>query len=379
MAVSKTGGPRDVLGWAVYLGCSWTWCIGMFLPVLLVRDLGWWGWVVFAVPNVIGAAAFGWVIKSPRASREITSAHGLACSVFSVVTIVFHLFFCAWMLPRLLLPLPNLIPVAGGAALAGLAVYRIIGPRGSAVFALAISLAAMGVVIQGGVELPHRLGELKAGPLDWLGIGIVSVFGFFLCPYLDITFHHARQSLESPVRSRVAFGVGFGVIFLVMIVFTLLYARIVAPLLWMDDARWIGRPRAIGIHILAQTIFTILAHADRLRQMFAAAILMAVGLVDWRGPIFQAYTTGNLTGGEGIYRLLMGFYGLVFPAYVLLCMIPLDRPITSVRSVVLAGACVVLAAPAFWIGYIQPQFSALLLGVAVLLAGRLVMNLRFSR
>ena len=40
--------------WAFFLACSWTWCVGMFLPVLLVRNWGIWGWVVFAVPNVIG-------------------------------------------------------------------------------------------------------------------------------------------------------------------------------------------------------------------------------------------------------------------------------------------------------------------------------------
>ena len=45
------------LPWAIYLGASWTWCIGMFLPVLLVREYGAWAWVVFAVPNVISCAA----------------------------------------------------------------------------------------------------------------------------------------------------------------------------------------------------------------------------------------------------------------------------------------------------------------------------------
>ena len=43
--------------WALFLGVSWTWVIGMFLPVLLVRDYGMLGWIVFAVPNVVGAAA----------------------------------------------------------------------------------------------------------------------------------------------------------------------------------------------------------------------------------------------------------------------------------------------------------------------------------
>ena len=42
----------NTLGWAAYLGMSWTWCIGMFLPVLLIRDYGIWGFVVFAVPTL---------------------------------------------------------------------------------------------------------------------------------------------------------------------------------------------------------------------------------------------------------------------------------------------------------------------------------------
>src|ERR1051325_4731620 len=60
-AESKTNGHW--FGWAIYLGMSWTWCIGMFLPVLLVRDYGVWASVVFAVPNVLGAAAMGWVLS----------------------------------------------------------------------------------------------------------------------------------------------------------------------------------------------------------------------------------------------------------------------------------------------------------------------------
>src|SRR5689334_21685327 len=84
------------LGWAAYLGASWTWCIGMFLPVLLVRDYGFWGWIVFAVPNVIGAAAMGWVMNSRERSRGVIESHRLACVAFSLVTIVFHVFFTSW-------------------------------------------------------------------------------------------------------------------------------------------------------------------------------------------------------------------------------------------------------------------------------------------
>ena len=54
---------RRVAGWAVFLAMSWTWCIGMFLPVLLLRDLGLGGFLVFAIPNILGAAAMGWLLR----------------------------------------------------------------------------------------------------------------------------------------------------------------------------------------------------------------------------------------------------------------------------------------------------------------------------
>ena len=89
------------LSWAIYLGMSWTWCIGMFLPVLLIREMGIWGWVVFAVPNVIGAALMGWVLKFPESSQRLVESHGVACRAFSGVTIAFHVFFVLWFVPRL--------------------------------------------------------------------------------------------------------------------------------------------------------------------------------------------------------------------------------------------------------------------------------------
>src|SRR6059058_3078406 len=89
------------LAWAAYLASSWTWCIGMFLPVLLVRDYGVWGWIVFAIPNILGAAAMGWVIRSPEQSRSIVAVHQPAIVIFSTVTAAFQVFFAAWIFQRL--------------------------------------------------------------------------------------------------------------------------------------------------------------------------------------------------------------------------------------------------------------------------------------
>ena len=39
------------LAWACFLGCSWTWVIGMFFPIMLLRDYGVAGWLVFLTPS----------------------------------------------------------------------------------------------------------------------------------------------------------------------------------------------------------------------------------------------------------------------------------------------------------------------------------------
>ena len=88
--------------WAIFLGISWTWCIGMFLPVLLVRDYGVWGWVVFAIPNVIGAAAMGWVMRRIVDEKLFYLSHFYAAHAFSTITIAFHLFFMFWVIRHLI-------------------------------------------------------------------------------------------------------------------------------------------------------------------------------------------------------------------------------------------------------------------------------------
>src|SRR4051794_16245838 len=77
------------LGWAIYLGMSWTWCIGMFLPVLLIRDYGLSAWWIFAIPNMVGAAAMGWLLRRPDSSGLIVQSHEHAATLFSLVTIAF--------------------------------------------------------------------------------------------------------------------------------------------------------------------------------------------------------------------------------------------------------------------------------------------------
>ena len=94
--ITPRSGPAAALVWACFLGCSWTWVIGMFFPVLLLRDYGVWGWVAFAAPNVIGAAAMGFVL-SPQRARTLWEQHAGAVRWFSDVTLGFHVFVLMWL------------------------------------------------------------------------------------------------------------------------------------------------------------------------------------------------------------------------------------------------------------------------------------------
>ena len=115
----------STLGWSFYLASSWTWCIGMFLPVLLVDDFGVWGWIVFAVPNVVGAAAVG-ALRSPlRDSVTPADAQGFGrlSLAFSFVTILFHTAFLGWMTPIVFSPFAgNSAQTASGALAVALCV-----------------------------------------------------------------------------------------------------------------------------------------------------------------------------------------------------------------------------------------------------------------
>src|SRR5678815_2030036 len=83
---NRKSNPLNDLLRATFLASSWTWVIGMFLPVLLVREYGIWAWVIFAIPNCVGAAAMGWTLRTREQSLAMVQSHAAACRIFSLVT-----------------------------------------------------------------------------------------------------------------------------------------------------------------------------------------------------------------------------------------------------------------------------------------------------
>ena len=374
------------VGWAVFLGCSWTWCIGMFLPVIFIRHLGIWGWIVFAVPNVIGAAGMGWVLRKPGQSEQIVHDHAAACSAFSAVTLAFHIFFLLWFVPRLVG-----LPIAA-CALALAALYLLITmmrqhwdlPAAAIVWIFSIAMLILFVCRSGRINIFLTSSEPAINAI-WLAP--VCIFGFFLNPYLDLTFHRARQALNA-TEARVAFGLGFGLFFFSMIVFTLLYAATISPLLAEDWAEHLRPALAsiIAAQMIVQAAFTISVHARSFVLANPKRGIVFAFLILAQGALFLALASNllprirGIDAGELIYLLFMALYAVIFPAYVWLCMIPgrdgVTGPTTAKVRVLLL--CVIVVIPMFWMAFIETKWPWLAPGLAVILLSRFIIPRRLQ-
>lgn len=369
------------IGWGLFLASSWTWVIGMWLPVLLIGDFGWPGWVAFALPNVAGAMLVGFVLRPRDAAIAFREQHAPMMRLFSVWTVLFHVAFLSWFLTRF----AWLIEPPAGAA----------GKAAAQSFAPALALAALGaawalsrlgsrrLLVAAGAAWAFSIAAFALAwsasdghaihappaptPAVWPGLVWAAtplVFGFLLCPYLDLTIVRARIEAQGRTGDR-AFALGFGVFFLAMIVGTLLYA-------WAFTTDW-GVNAWIGAHVLAQSIFTMAVHLRELRErgwLFdrgrATRTVRIFERVAILGLVLLALSAvdAERTGREELYyNLLLAAYALLFPAYVWIACVP--RREGLLRPGVLVGASVLLAAPALWLGAIEQRWAFLPLGVAI--------------
>lgn len=386
-------GGLAVVMWALFLGCSWTWVIGMFLPVLLVRDYGLWGWVAFAAPNVLGAAAFGFVLKNADASRAVVAKHGTACRWFGLVTVAYQ----AYLIGALAGPLG--LAAAGIIVVAILAVGRKVSLRDTfaavVVFAASIGLFAYA---QSTGQLWTHLDPAnftgRHSTMDLLLFIPAAAFGFALCPYLDLTFHRARQA-TSPGAGRAAFGIGFGVVFFSMIVFALGYAGAfenvnahigfdLAPKLWP----------VLLVQLVVQGAFTAAVHLRSLRRTvkrdqpggslaeFGLAITVAFGLMAGLGVLLMDGEPGPWIKWQFVtsvtelgYRAFLLLYGTVFPAYVLLCMTPTYRQVSHKSRVALFAVAATLSYPLACAAFIANRSLWVLPILALMVIARVAVEL----
>lgn len=393
-ALLESTPTRSPILWGAYLACSWTWCIGMFYPSILLRDFGWAGFMIFAIPNVLGAAAMGWFIKSRVDSQRFVEHHPTALWWFSAITLIFHVFWILWILNFIRLAFPisdNYYAGVGAAAIA----FAIVSSRAIRLgrapqLAIVLLIFSVGVLIAT-FAVPDldlsRQALIDAAPdslsrsYNSLWMIPLMTFGFILCPYLDITFHHARQGLDTKQGGRLGFTIGFVAFFALMILLTTRYAGVMA---WaikgetFPDTQtitpWLGA--IILAHILCQWIFTVRVHLDRIKtipgaqakqpMLFGLALLSGfAGLIALKLPDHS-----NLTGGEILYRTFLSFYGLLFPTYMLYRAILARRE----KSLAIMWLTVAVASPIFWMGFMERQSIWLVPGMGIVLLGAAVVK-----
>jgi hypothetical protein len=397
----------------------------MFLPVLLVRDFGLAGFLTFAIPNCLGAAAMGFVLRDPAASTRLVHRHLGAMRAFSLVTIAFHVFFLAWLGSTAGVDPTRLIGIAAGVS----AVVAVVPGRAQgwlalglwALVALVIGAWATGTLID--VLRAAGLGDAPSAFAAVSGAGAatpmlpvshaaflapVCVFGFLLCPYLDLTFHRARQA-TSRAGGKLAFSLGFLGLFPTMIVFTLAYAAVFLT----GGPASVAASTLVLVHIAVQAGYTVGVHVDALRRSTRHAVpsvndaspkqvgrnaqsrfsdaptLLTTVLVTWLVSVVilaggREYLAASPPGerglGETIYRSFMAFYGLIFPAHVWLIMLPAARGEAGATSAVARRGlrvlvlAVIIAGPMYWLGFNAFLTWWLVPGLGVVLLARLAIR-----
>ena len=135
---------------------------------------------------------------------------------------------------------------------------------------------------------------------------------------------------------------------------------------------------------MAQLSFTIGVHGRELRRLPERAYarratntaIVAVSLVL---ILTLEATHAGLSYGEILYRCFMSFYGLVFPAYVWLVMIPTSDGHSGLggengrRKLFIWAFTVGVAATMFWMGFIERSEVWLAPGLAIVLCARFVL------
>ena len=330
------------IGWGLFCTSSWTWCIGMWLPMIVIGRWGWSGFWVFAVPNVLGCAAMGYIVGSKAKSQQLVDTHRGPMRWFSMFTIGFQLFWLTAVLAFMGLDWTWLVLAPIGVLLLG-AMAAMMPSACWLMFSYAIFIAI--VVNFGfiGIDVLEHVPDRGISPgIELWGVAPLITLGFLFSPYLDLTFHRARQ--ETPCKNSFAI---FGATFFIVLLFVC--------------AAWIEQALAILLALwLSQLIFTVGAHLRELRStgqsggwgsnrtlvtvafLPAALAWIMLGLGYGQSELF-------LTSGKGspmlveMYLRFIAFYALIVPAWVMAFMGP-RRPASRTRTAMVVLVITLLVA-----------------------------------
>jgi len=364
-------GTLRKLGWGLYGASAWTWCIGMYLPVLLMQWYGWWGFLLIGIPNVAGCTYVGLKLRTAEASREFCRNHATAMRWFAIATVGFQLLFLAMVAKWLLLPghelVSNLfvIPLLAFSAAWLLAMLpRPVWPwLGAAAFTA--SAIVLFTNLSNGVAAPNWSGSKPT--LDILWLAPIFSLGFLLCPWLDAPFHRTLQETNDR-RTFWVVGAAFALMLLV------------------SASYWMLRPELLTsivfAHLLVQSVFTTAAN---LRELSPAGVVGGHAgislLLPLLAPLLAWLTEHSVinrwSGANNTYMRYLALYGVLFPALVLFYAMPQPWPRTIGRTTIVIFT-ILIAAFFADLGLISGPTWMATIAVAVLLATRYAMTTRTS-
>ncbi len=389
MSDAATPGPQaplnplnrigTIFGWGLYGASSWTWCIGMFLPTILLARFGWAGFWAFLIPNVLGCAGFGYLFDA-TSSRRFATRHAVAIRWFSLATISFQVFFIGWASGAFVYA-PNLEATADDPGVASAMGDTLAWPVLGTILtwtACAIALGARSdrfwrwfaavVAIVSGILFAlalRRVGGLPTAPRPEGGASLAAavpiiVLGFLANPALDATFHRMRQ--QSP--SRHSFAV-FGIVFTGMLLFAattfdpMSPHHLAAAILPFAVAQW-----------TFQLVFTIGAHAREVPLLGGGRLASgpAIGIAIMLGAI------AGMPGiaGESTYLAFLGLYAIPFPMYAVAAIVA-GRQSLEGRAIPALAVVSILLAPLGWLGFVENRTTMLLpLAAGVALCGWMI-------
>lgn len=284
----------------------------MYLPIVLRERYGWWGVVVFAVPNVAGVMLFGWGVRSCGASGAMVDRHRVMMLWFSAITVAFHGWFFGWFWWAEMGVHPGWSIMIGlgmlffGRVCIGLGDRALVWISGM-VYGVSMTVLVLTAVngwgvLTGVMDSPRVAMWEWAGAGRWIFLIPVMCAGFLFCPYFDLTFHRAYQETGGGEAGRMTF-VMFGVFFTIMLGLTAVYSV-------TGFSRW------IVVHLLLQGWLTTMLHMREIvkRSRSFEGEKARLGRM-MRVPFVLVFFAPMVLID---YRDWFVFYGLVFPIYGML-------------------------------------------------------------
>lgn len=370
--------PLHALTAAFALASSWTWLIGMFFPVLMIEDFGWPGWLVFFVPNAIGAASVGLYLSSARVAGFVRT-HAVAVRLFTLVTVFFQGFVFAqllglsgigdaWGVPPFALSAVGacVVLVALAAIVTRVRTLAGVAKWGLPVFLFSMIVLLVGHATGGTLTKPPSAGTIPM-PAVLLALAGTSL-GFLTCPFLDATLLRIREA--TPGRcGTLAFSLGYFGPFALLVGMTGLYAGG-----FLDRA---ALSHYVFAHMLVQAAYTAGFHAWAWRTLPCPLAGMTItrgarfplGVLLIGGAAGLLWPLAHLRLG---YEFLLSAYALPFPAYIWIVCVWAKRPGRRAMAVWAGAVCV--AGPCFAIGYLGKEWAFVPLGVACVLVAPLILG-----